>query len=346
MSDLLNYIKMQRNKGLDDYTVLQSTKNFYTNYGKNNMIGGEYYLTSLEKQEVLQSLASIDKNLPGYVSLNIAAESDTGLIQYYDSFDEIKTYLAEMKRRTTEEKINKTAATEIHAELSALDRPEFQPDIQPEFQQGSQPGIEANSRPTAEKTTVIVDTYATLNPGDYLYYPTQNIKQFDDTMIFVDIPKVLNQTKQRSFTMFFTTNEEYARRYSGIWSLNKRPVYVHKLVVKKGMPITHIKVINSKKISDNIGNDELAHGMCGDSIDGYINGIKVENTLGENASVEEYYICNPSLFLDHVETWMQFSATEWIKISKENIKTIQVPPNSIDKPNIPPTQQDVELSEV
>lgn len=352
MSDLLNYIKMQKNKGLDDYTILQSTKSFSQrvanarvnksnkNHKRAVMKGGAYTLSAEDKVSVLKSLETIDSNADGYAALLAAANSDDGTIEGYDSFEDITAKLSSMAAASAttqqQEEVDKRASP-IAVESSDL--------VDEDLTGDPDTDVRPIKEPAQGKTTVQVETYATLNPGDKLFYPTQDIKQFDDAMMFVDIPKVLDQSKQRSFTMFFTPNEEYARRYSGIWSLNKRPVYVHKLSVKKGMPINRIKVINSKKIGDSVSNDELARGMCGDSIDGYINGIKIEQTLGDKASVEEYYICNPAIFLDHEETWMQFSATEWVKISPENTNTIKVPANEVRKTGVnKDAQEDTELA--
>lgn len=342
MSDLLNYIKLQKNKGLDQYTVLKSARRFSQRRNANDskfsqgMRGGApYTLTDTEKAEVHTALKTMNPSVDGYAELVAAAQGD-GTLENYDDYEMVKSKLAQMKGESGQSLIQQEEDEEAapltleNTELVDVDEPV----ITKEIRQIKGPG--------ADKTTIQIETYATLNPGDVLFYPTQDIKHFDDAMMFVDIPKVLDQSKQRSFTMFFTPNEEYARRYSGIWSLNKRPVYVHKLAVKKGMPINRIKIVNSKKIGDSISNDELAHGMCGDSIDGFINGIKIEQTLGDKASVEEYYICNPANFFDHLETWMQFSATEWVKISKENTKTIQIPVNQIEKTE--QSQSDVELS--
>ena len=294
MSDLLNYIKMQKNKGLDDYTVLQSAKKFsqeITNMGTHDirniskgvmLRGGGYQLKQDEKAIILKALSSINSDVNGYQDLQAAASNsdENANIESYANFDEINKRLTAMKT----ENISKN--------------------------------------PNKNKPNIQNDTYATLQPGSILYYPTQDIKQFDETMMFVDIPNVLDQSKQRSFTMFFTPNEEYAKRYSGIWSLNKRQVYVHKLKVK--VVIDRIKIVNSKKIGDTVSNDVLAQGMCGDGIDGYINGIKIEHNLGSgDGSVVEYYICNPSRFFEHEETSMQFSATEWVTITDK--KSIRVP---------------------
>ena len=164
--------------------------------------------------------------------------------------------------------------------------------------------------------------YTQIPAGVILYHPSTEIKQFDDSMIFVNVEKVLDSTKQRSFTMFFTPNKEYARRYSGMWSLNKRNIYVHKLVTKTAIP--GIRILNTKLVPDNLENLSLAQGFCGDSIDGYINGIKIEQPVGNNQNVTEYYICNPSQFFKHISTDMQFSSTEWSEI---NLDTIKVPNN-------------------
>jgi len=345
MSELLNYIKMQKNKGLDDYTILQSTKSFsHRNaYGGANtkkyktqkqMVGG-YTLTEEQKKQVHLSLDTFVSNDNEYSKFLMASmPSGNGNIDGYNDFNAVMEKLKSMAEKSSatqqqesKDKENQNIAIETGKLGNAIEEQKINP-------------INISEK---DKTAINVDAYSTLNSGDILFYPTQDIKQFDDTMMFADITQVLDQSEKRSFTMFFTPNEEYARRYSGIWSLNKRPVYVHKLVVKKGKTIDRILILNSKKIADSINNNDLAHGMCGDSVHGYINGIKIEQTLGEKASVEEYYICNPSLFFEHVETWMQFTATEWVKISGENTKTINVPLNDDNTADNEPLDETGEL---
>jgi len=166
-----------------------------------------------------------------------------------------------------------------------------------------------------------------LDQGRILYHPSTEIKKFSPSMIFVNMQNVLDQSKQRSFTLFFTPSEEYARRYSGIWSLNKKPVYVHKLRIKNGVTL-NIKKINANDIANISDNTELGKNICGDSVDGFINGMKVEHPTSDGSNVSEYYICNPSQWFEHVETWMQTSPTEWIKTSPENTQVISLNSNN------------------
>lgn len=165
-------------------------------------------------------------------------------------------------------------------------------------------------------------THETIQSGTFLYHPSQDIKQFSRSMIFVDVRNVLDKNQQRSFSMFFTPNEEYARRYSGLWSLNKRPVYVHKLQVSR--PISGIKIFDASLIPDNIDNLEFSKNICGPSEDGTINGIKVV-LPNRGEPIVEYYICNPESWFIPVETWMQHGPTEWIKISNDTKNSISVP---------------------
>lgn len=173
-------------------------------------------------------------------------------------------------------------------------------------------------------------TYETIQSGTFLYHPSQDIKRFSNSMIFVDVRNVLDKNQQRSFSIFFTPNEEYARRYSGLWSLNKRPVYVHKLQVSR--PISGIKIFDASLIPDNMDNLEFSKNICGPSEDGTINGIKV--TLPNNGGhpISEYYICNPESWFIPVETWMQYGPTEWIKISNDNKNSIMVPDQYSNQP--------------
>jgi hypothetical protein len=173
----------------------------------------------------------------------------------------------------------------------------------------------------------------TLESGTILYHPSIDVRQFSSSMIFVKLQDVLDQSKQRSFTMFFTPNEEYARRYSGIWSLNKKPVYVHKLMVKNGIKLTGIKKINSNDIANVTDNIELGKNICGDSVDGFVNGIKVEHPTNDGSNVAEYYICNPSQWFEHLETWMQTSPTEWVSLSNKQTIGLNSTTNNNTQPN-------------
>jgi hypothetical protein len=153
-----------------------------------------------------------------------------------------------------------------------------------------------------------------------------NIKNFDQSnMIFVDIGEALDQSKQKGYTMFFTPSKEYARRYAGLLSLNKRPVYVHKLQVKK--TISGIRIISPNIIPDDVKSMKLAEGMCGETVDGYVNGMMIQQPIAGNKYVPEYYICNPSLFFIHISSEMQFSPTQYTEI---NLKQIQLPDDVIE----------------
>jgi hypothetical protein len=296
-----------------------------------NMHGG-YRLNDNEKNAIkvfLQTHETVPADIR--LSLGNAANGD-GTIEGYDSFDAITEELTKYETEATvgEATVGEAEATTVgEAEAATVGEAEATMDEG----DGTDPTLittqmQKSDDISSSNNNLNLNTYATLNVGTILYFPTQDIKNFDDTMMFAKFPNVLDQSKQRTFTMFFTENEEYARRFSGIWSLNKRNVYIHTLRVKT--PITRIKIINSKKIPDNINNYDLALGMCGDSIDGAINGIKIEQNIGNAPSVAEYYICNPSAFFEKVETSMQFSGTEWIKIDQKNIDTIKIPGNNVE----------------
>jgi len=200
--------------------------------------------------------------------------------------------------------------------------------------------VEAVTPPSVSNSPI----YETIQSGTYLYHPSQDIKRFSNSMIFVDVRNVLDKNQQRSFSMFFTPSEEYARRYSGLWSLNKRPVYVHRLQVSR--PISGIKIFDASLIPDNMDNLEFSKNICGPSEDGTINGIKVTLPNNGNQPITEYYICNPESWFIPVETWMQYGPTEWIKISNDNKNSIMVmdqPPNQY--PSQPNPDESVVMSE-
>ncbi|VBB18090.1 hypothetical protein YASMINEVIRUS_553 [Yasminevirus sp. GU-2018] len=343
MSDLLDYIKMQKNRGMDDYQTLKSAKRYAQNGGvkKLKMTGGDLTLTPEQAQQIITTLETVkDKDQPDYQTLLAAASGESLLLPNYNDFEsEVVPKLQQLVQGSG--KVKQTVEKEQSledplAETTVLEDPVL-------LEEGGQQ--QEIVPPGGQKPEVQVQTYEVLKPQTILFHPSQDVKRFSDSMIFVDLKKVLDRNTQRSFSMFFTPNEEYARRYSGLWSLNKRPVFVHKLQVKEGRPITGIKVIDAAVIPDSMDNLDLAKGMCGPTEDGTINGIKVEQKLDNSASVEEYYICNPEIWFDLVETWMQFGSTEWVKITKENTKTIQVPPNrKLDKDvNV---EADLSLTEV
>lgn len=167
--------------------------------------------------------------------------------------------------------------------------------------------------PMKEQDTTYVLSYVTIVAGTVLYYPSSDVQAISGTTpIFVKLPEILDMSKQRSFTLFFTPNLEYARRFAGIQSLNKRDVYVHKLIVVEDIPT--IKRIDGNLISKDIDNVDLGRGFCGPSIDGEINGIQIIYETA-NGTIEEDYICNPERFMKISSTEMQIDATSWVNIS-------------------------------
>lgn len=344
MSDLLEFIRLQSTKGYDDYFVLQSTVSHVQNNidhiipkqsapkvkvqprSSINMRGGSIQLTEEEARQVVDSLKNIDKNVDRYNELMTAATSTDRLFDSYDTFEEIVSVLDFMKNQSQEQS-NDLQSFGNDLNIETLNLADIQDqDIASIGEEDS--GDTINKRPSQETSMVQVKTYDVLSEGQILYHPSTEIKRFGDATIFVKVNNVLDKTKQRSFVMFFTPNEEYARRFSGMWSLNKRPVYVHKFRVKR--EITGVKIIDANMIPDDMENTALAQGMCGPSEDGVIHGIKVSQPLQEDGKVDEFYICNPEEYMEHLETWMQFGSTEWVKITRENTKTIKVPENNGD----------------
>jgi hypothetical protein len=310
MSDLLNYIKTQKNKGLDDYTILQSTINMSKNnnirknkklsYKKISMTGGNFTLTAADRKQINVALEQIDPNNDTYKTLKAAADTQEDLeLDGYDNISNVLEKINSLPKKTPD--VINTALPDGNAVEGSADETAIGDDM-------SQTNTGDNGNSATNN-----DIYVTLNPGDILYFPTETIKQFDENMLFVDVPEVLDQSTQRSFTMFFADDKAYAKRFAGIWSLNKRPVYLHKLAVKEGRPITRIKRISSKIISDKVNNNKLAHGICGQSVDGTIHGIKIEATYNKK-TVAEYYICNPSEYFTCEATWMINGSTDWIQI--------------------------------
>lgn len=313
MTDLLDHIKTQKNSGIDDYNTLKSAQQYLRTKHNNGlkMKGGTHKLTDEEKENVLNVLRAVsNKEQEDYVILNEAA-SGSGLLNgidangnpKYKDYQDVRNKLAELIKGPEEEKNgDDSIAWEGDNNNGTMNMPVVEDD---------------------DKKLVI--THEVMEKGDDFYHPSQDVKRFSKSLVFVDLRKVLDKSTQRSFSMFFTKNKEYAMRYSGLWSLNKRPVYVHKLRVKRSIP--GIKVIDAKVIPDNMDNLELAKNMCGPTEDGTINGIKITQETDNNESVSEYYLCNPEIWFNWIETWMQFGSTEWVKIAGDdtNVQKINVP---------------------
>ena len=321
-NNTLDFIKMQREKGLDDYAILQATKMMNSSLIKNtiNKIKGGncIKLTPDQKSTVLEKLKSIDKNKYSeiYHKLDTAANSPEGYINDYNSFSEVETALNKMSETipvatVAEGKTQSEETMSMSVEGETLSKKEKMPTQKktpseeavgpapaewettakkkeiPTSEEET-PSKKKENPPKKETSKANVEIFTTLTEGTTLFHPSQNIKRFGDSMIFVDLPSALDLSKPRSFVMFYTPNEEYARRFSGMWSLNKRPVFVHKLSVKT--PVDKIRIIDPNIIPDNIENTELAKGMCGTSIDGYINGIKFRIHLAiKNLSMNIIY---------------------------------------------------------
>lgn len=330
MSDLLELIKHQTSNTYDDYDILQTAishangkstkknaKTITTRTFKLKGMKGGFSKTTSEIKEKLSSLEELlkteavesDDDLKKIKSISEKAntENENINIDEYENEGKFEEAVNALKSRVTPKIETKDTTGETEPKVTPIKTPSL-----------NEQEEKKNTRPRP---------FDTLDEGTILYHPSQEIKQFGDSIIFVNLPEVLNRTKQRSFVMFFTPNEEYARRYSGMWSLNKRPVYVHKF--KVNAKITGIKIIDPKIIPDSIENKQLAHGMCGQTEDGVIHGIKIEQPVNETESVAEYYICNPEEHLTRLETWIQFGSTEWVKISEP--EKIRVPSENSDK---------------
>ena len=304
MSDLLNYIKSQKNKGLDDYTILQSTVNMSKNnnirnhkkilYKKKSMIGGKFTLTADDKAKINAALAEIDESNEAYGIFKAAVDdTEAHELEGYDNIDNVLEKIKSLPKKTPA-----VVNTDLPEDKTADATDDATDDASADATANTSAGTMADADNMNQNNNI----YVTLNPGDVLYFPTETIKDFDENMMFVDVTEVLDQSVQRSFTMFFTDDKAYAKRFAGIWSLNKRLVYLHKLVVKEGRPITRIKRFSSKIISDKVKNITLGHNLCGLGIDGTIHGIKIEASFNKK-TVAEYYICNPSEYFTRETTF-------------------------------------------
>lgn len=335
MSELLSFIRAERNRGKNDFSILQSTKKYTRTINSNNMKGagaGTYTLKNDEPKTVLAALEVLPtKDVADYQKLFSAASAETQQpIDGFDSFEEIQQRLSAMSVEAGSAVSGEPDASAMGMDTAPMDD---QPPLSGDevFMDDSgdvDMGISATGPNMDNTTTVQVTGYETIEPGTELYHPSIDVGKIAASMVLVDTPQVLDHNKQRSFSVFFTPSEEYARRFSGLWSLNKRPVFVHKVRVKENAPITKVRIIDADSIPDNIENLDFAKRLCGDSLDGFVNGIKINQTFVNGQDpIAEYYICNPALFFERVETWMQFRSTQWIKISPENTSSIIVPKN-------------------
>lgn len=264
--DLLEYIKMQRDNGVDDYMTIQAAKKY--------MIQKEQYVIN-------DNHAQIGGNEEDVKQLKNQVE-----------------YLMQQDQKVNAPPTPPTPSLpSTKPATSVVSRPANVADlsIAPE-----------NLR--VEKTSF---EYETIKNGAVLFHPSQELQGFSDTMIFVNIA---DQCNQRTFSLFFTPNEQYAKRYSGLWSLNKRPVYIHKLRVRTD--ISGIKIIKAEDVPNGLENLKLAQNICGATVDGHVNGIKIEQNINGQQSVSEYYICNPDRFFNHISTEMQISSNQWVNISR------------------------------
>src|SRR5579872_2144822 len=146
MSDLLNYIRSQKNKGIDDYNILKSARKFMRDdkrsmpsysksasfrYNKSHSAhyseirGGGYTLDDEQRNDVIDSLNTIDnKDQEGYQEILEAAQNNGPLPDNYQSYDDVVTALNRMvensgKETQTEEQ-DKTIETEPTIETTEL----------------------------------------------------------------------------------------------------------------------------------------------------------------------------------------------------------------------------------
>ena len=164
-----------------------------------------------------------------------------------------------------------------------------------------------------ERDETVLPIYTKIDAGTIMYHPTSEIRTMsNDNMLFVRIDNVLDLSEQRSFTMFFTENKEYARRFAGIRSLNNRDVYVHTLEATE--PITGLRIIDSRNLDREDDVTEIATGFCGPSTNNVINGVVVRHPV-KDGFINEYFICNPERFFRYVSSEMQFDSTTWVDVS-------------------------------
>jgi hypothetical protein len=329
MSNLIEYIKKQRAAGLDDYQILKNTNRTVST----RQTGGHF--RPIENDESGRPLvyAEFDDtnrddrtgiffNSTEKVFYQIDPESGAPLELDFDYPQD---------KAVTDEGVNLFDIDVGHTDY------EEEPDAGIGIPAADIPGADLSGGPLdidemfdpdgdpmpMETDSTSADSYVTIGRGEILFHPSADVRTISSgTMIFVKLPKILDMSKQRSFTMFFTPSREYARRFAGIQSLDKRDVYVHEL--RAVVPIPNIKRVDSNLVSESIDNINLGKGFCGPSIDGDINGIQLVYRTANEGTVEEFYICNPERFFEIVSTEMQIDATNWVDISESSRKQMHV----------------------
>jgi hypothetical protein len=310
MSELLKYIRSQRLQGVPDYKIVSRGKMFI-----NEMYGGDYIFSDTDISTLttkIKELTDADSSL-----------NDNDLIK------KIKGVLESSDKKLDDPDLD--SFEKIRRALNGLDKNRPDDDIAIQMPPNTAPisQIGNNSQPVRSSSN-----YEELAPGTIMYHPSSEVMTFSDVMIFSgDLKKVMNKGSERKFCMFFTTNSEYAKRFNGIWSLNKRQVYIHKLRVKKTIEPPRIKIFDPRMIQPTESNQDLASQMYGITEDGMINGIKIANKTDANVNIDEYYICHPEQMFEFVETWMQMDSTRWVTF--KTISTINVPENT-DETGIKP----------
>jgi hypothetical protein len=329
MSNLIEYIKRQRAAGLDDYQIMKNAKYSRT---VNEQVGGFFEINEVDQTGKPSSYAEFIEDEPTGIYYNPFEDSfytydvESGELQGVDDPGAERTITRDNMplREAVAMDMEKAEAIveEIVGEIT-----EKTAETVEAVASGEIPVSDALSGnvPEKEKDITSANAYTTIPMGTLLFHPSSDVRTISgNTALFVKLPKVLDMSKQRSFTMFFTPNREYARRFAGIQSLDKRDVYVHELMATKAIP--NIKRIDSDLVEGNIDNIDLGKGFCGPSVDGEINGIHLAYHTAKGGVVDEFYICNPERFFEIMTTEMQLNATEWIDISKDARRQMHIEP--------------------
>src|ERR1700677_3294916 len=157
MSEVIDYIRTQKARRLDDYNVLKSstrryvqTKNRIVSNNRFNMRGGK---------DGDDDKPSNEQNL------------DT-------------TQISVQQKKDTEQPIKLANETvDVPVKELVVTTPETTPKPISEPTPTSEPTSE--SKPEPEKST-----FTTIKKGSHLYHPSQEVSHFDESMLFVDVTKV------------------------------------------------------------------------------------------------------------------------------------------------------------
>jgi len=361
MSDILDMINNMKKIGFDDKKILKKVRHCMKKHNnlKNQRGGGEEF--ELEEEEI----EDIRDNLALIKDRSVVDDDDffrkiDNLIETkkstdFENKDEMVARLREILEKYEAKTVplqnldsldqNKTANPENNAtsngepadeelegpekDLNNLGKAEVTVDDMNEKTETIESAIQESveSAESVDEEEETVSSYDKIKKGTILYFPSSDITRFNNSnILLVDLKKVIDKNKKRSFTVFFTESKAYAFMFGGITTLNKKAVYIHQFRVKE--TIQGIKKIHPNILTKDV--EDVADGFCGVTEDGQINGIKIERKTNRQ-NINEYYLCNPENKLTHIKTYMQISANEFVPYTEDTIEFMNIPEDENDR---------------